>query len=56
MASNVPFIRWLAAQRLRDDPIGDVARDIQHDRAWPRNLWTLCFACNRGKHDGDLHD
>ena len=32
---NVPFPLWVERQQLRDDPIGDVARDACLDPDWP---------------------
>jgi uncharacterized protein YozE (UPF0346 family) len=30
------FDRWLREQRHRDDPVGDLARDVISDPDWPR--------------------
>ena len=30
------FWMWLKHQRDRDDPVGDIARDAQNDKCWPR--------------------
>lgn len=34
-ASRSPFHRWLGQQMERNDPIGDLARDIRRDKAFP---------------------
>jgi len=31
--TGASFARWLAAQRRRDDPVGDLARDVASDVA-----------------------
>ena len=33
-----PFTWWLLRQRDRDDPIGDLARDVANDNQWPSPL------------------
>lgn len=30
------FYRWLMKQTKRDDPIGDLARDVKADTCWPK--------------------
>lgn len=34
-ASRAPFHRWLAAQKGRNDPVGDLASDAVQDKAFP---------------------
>lgn len=36
-ASGISFDAWLKAQRHRQDPVGDMARETKRDRGWPRN-------------------
>jgi uncharacterized protein YozE (UPF0346 family) len=31
----VTFKAWLMLQMKRDDPVGDLARDVRKDRTWP---------------------
>lgn len=33
--SRSPFHRWMLSQMHRDEPIGDLARDVQSDKAFP---------------------
>jgi uncharacterized protein YozE (UPF0346 family) len=33
--TSVTFKAWLMLQMKRDDPVGDLARDVHQDRAWP---------------------
>lgn len=40
-ASRSPFHRWLESQRMRNDPVGDLARDILGDTSFPVNLASL---------------
>jgi uncharacterized protein YozE (UPF0346 family) len=35
------FTAWLIEQRKRDDPTGDLARDVRRDLMWPRNARSL---------------
>lgn len=35
------FYAWLTRQVDRDEPIGDLARDVVDDRDFPRGLHTL---------------
>lgn len=35
------FTGWLSKQRHRDDPVGDLARDVRRDPTWPRRAQTL---------------
>lgn len=35
------FFSWLAEQRDREDPIGDLARDVADDAGFPRDLRGL---------------
>ena len=35
------FTTWLKAQRGRDDPVGDLARDAAADRHWPKAAKSL---------------
>ena len=35
------FTEWLAKQRNRDTPTGDLARDAAEDRDWPAEGTTL---------------
>jgi uncharacterized protein YozE (UPF0346 family) len=48
------FTTWLKAQARRDDPVGDLAKDMMQDSAWPtrassygrfRNHLTTKGAC-----------
>ena len=32
---NVTFYEWLLTQKKRDDPVGDLARDVAQDSCWP---------------------
>jgi len=34
-ASRSRFYRWLEKQASRDDPVGDLAYDITHDKGFP---------------------
>lgn len=49
------FTRWLCRQWRRDDPVGDLARDVRQDPDWPSRARTLaayerylveCGACD----------
>ena len=35
------FTNWLSMQRDRQDPIGDLARDVEKDPRWPRSGKTV---------------
>lgn len=35
------FNAWLKGQRKRDDPIGDLSRDVIADMGWPRRTQKL---------------
>jgi uncharacterized protein YozE (UPF0346 family) len=35
------FKAWLMLQMKRDDPVGDLARDVLKDRTWPRTQDTV---------------
>ena len=35
------FTRWLGAQTERQDPVGDLARDVAADRDWPLSAKTV---------------
>jgi len=34
-ASESPFYRWFCQQDLRNDPIGDLAQEVKHDKLFP---------------------
>ena len=34
------FKAWLMLQTKREDPVGDLARDVLEDRTWPRTQDT----------------
>jgi uncharacterized protein YozE (UPF0346 family) len=34
-ASRAPFHRWLESQMAKQDPVGDLARDIHYDKSFP---------------------
>jgi uncharacterized protein YozE (UPF0346 family) len=36
-SSGATFIEWLVRQAYRDDPVGDIARDMLDDPQWPRH-------------------
>lgn len=36
-STNLTFIDWLIRQAHRDDPIGDIARDMLDDPHWPES-------------------
>lgn len=38
MSRELSFNRWLRGQLCRNDSTGDIAREIQQDRCWPRQL------------------
>ena len=38
---TIPFYRWLLKQQDRDDPIGDLAKDIQRDKSFPIRTSSL---------------
>lgn len=40
-ASRSPFFRWLMRQLKREDPIGDLARDVETDSSFPRTSNSL---------------
>ena len=40
-ASRSKFFRWILRQCERDDPIGDLASDVQSDRSFPRTTNSL---------------
>ena len=35
MSRPIAFTVWLSHQRDRQDPVGDLARDVSRDRDWP---------------------
>ncbi len=35
------FPAWLRQQHARQDPVGDLARDMRRDHAWPPSATTL---------------
>jgi len=35
------FKAWLMLQMKREDPVGDLARDVLKDRTWPRTQDTV---------------
>jgi uncharacterized protein YozE (UPF0346 family) len=35
------FKAWMQLQRKREDPVGDLARDVLVDRTWPRTQDTV---------------
>ena len=35
------FKKWLASQRKRQDPVGDLARDVASDSTFPRSPATF---------------
>lgn len=35
------FKAWLGLQMKRDDPVGDLARDVLKDRTWPTTQDTV---------------
>ncbi len=39
--SQLAFSFWLAQQARRDDPVGDIARDMLDDPDWPQGDFTL---------------
>jgi uncharacterized protein YozE (UPF0346 family) len=41
LESRSPFFRWLMGQLKREDPIGDLARDTESDRSFPRTINSL---------------
>lgn len=49
--TNRSWNRWLAQQRRRHDPVGDLARDVAADDSWPtdsrrRDLHTYLARMN----------
>ena len=36
MKKHRSFAAWLRDQRMRDDPVGDLARDAADDPQWPK--------------------
>jgi uncharacterized protein YozE (UPF0346 family) len=40
-AARSQFYRWLLRQTKRDDPIGDLANDVERDRQFPRTVTSL---------------
>lgn len=40
-AARSQFFRWLLRQTKRDDPIGDLACDVERDRSFPRTTSSL---------------
>ena len=36
-----PFTSWLEGQAHRDDPVGDLARDVCTDETWPKMPGTI---------------
>lgn len=50
------FTRWLSRQRDRNDPVGDFARDVKHDQAWPYPKSSHAlenYLCSYGLYEGD---
>lgn len=40
-AARSPFHRWIERQRDRDDPVGDLACDVMHDKKFPTGVQSL---------------
>lgn len=54
---TVSFETWLAAQRERDDPVGDLARDQACDASWPKGATRkrqIAYLSSRGAEPGAL--
>jgi uncharacterized protein YozE (UPF0346 family) len=48
------FTIWLTKQRNRDDPTGDLARDMRRDLCWPRKARSLAtFRTHLEDHNAD---
>jgi len=47
-----PFIAWLQQQINRDDPIGDLARDLAEDSGYPLTAGALRRRLSRGACSG----
>ena len=52
------FTDWLSEQRDRDDPIGDLARDMLDDSYWPSTCESLSglltYLAHRGACEGAI--
>ncbi len=52
----VPFITWLIGEVHRDDPVGDLARDVLRDRADGCLVWTSGSFAGLKRHLFEAHD
>ena len=52
----VPFITWLTGEVYRDDPVGDLARDVLRDRADGCLAWTSGSFGGLKRHLLEAHD